>query len=83
MCRWSLGVEGRQTESNVIGRRLTAHATPRALSAVMAPLAPPERFLSQEALHLVAFADWEGIMALDPPPDTADYPVSVHHFARR
>ncbi|CAM9960730.1 unnamed protein product, partial [Laminaria digitata] len=79
---WSLGVEGRQTESNVIGRRLTALIYPRALSEVMIPLATPERFLSQEVLHLVAFADWEGIMALDPPPETADYAVAVHHFAR-
>lgn len=82
-CRWSLGVEGRQTESNVIGRRLSAYATPRVLSERMVPLAPPERFISQEALHLVTFADWEGIVALDPPPETADYPVAVHHFARR
>ena len=82
-CRWSLGVEGRQAESNVIGRRLTASSTPRELSGVKTPLEPQERFMGQQALHMVAFADWEGIMALDPPPETADYPVAVHHFARR
>lgn len=47
------------------------------------PLLPPERFLAQEALHLGAFADWEDVLALDAPPEGADFPTAVFHFVRR
>ncbi|CAB1113928.1 unnamed protein product [Ectocarpus sp. CCAP 1310/34] len=82
MLMWALGVEGRRTESGNIGRRLTAYSTARVLAGVAAPLIPPERFLAQEPLHLCAFADWEGVLALAPPPDRAEFPVAAYHFAR-
>lgn len=44
---------------------------------------PPERYLAQEALHLAAFGDRAGVLALDTPPEDADFPVAAYHFARR
>lgn len=34
-------------------------------------------------LHLCAFADWERVLALDAPPEKADFDVAVYHYARR
>lgn len=82
-CRWALGVEGRQTESKAVGRRLTKYSARRIADGVTAPLLPPERYLAQEALHLSAFADWEAVLALDAPPEEADFVVAVYHYARR
>ncbi|CBN77723.1 TPR repeat-containing protein [Ectocarpus siliculosus] len=82
MLMWALGVEGRRTESGSIGRRLTAYSTARVLAGVTAPLLPPERYLAQEPLHLCAFADWEGVLALAPPPDGAEFPLAAYRFAR-
>jgi len=81
--RWALGVEGRRKASKAIGERLTAYSAPRVASGALAPLLPPERYLSQEALHLSAFADWEGVLALDAPPEEADFATAVFHYARR
>ncbi|CAM9607512.1 unnamed protein product [Ectocarpus sp. 8 AP-2014] len=82
MLMWALGVEGRRTESGNIGRRLTAYSTARVRAGVTAPLLPPERGLAQEPLHLCAFADWEGVLALAPPPDGAEFPLAAYRFAR-
>ncbi len=78
----TVGVEGRRQTSKAIGGRLTAYLAPRVASGVLAPLLPPERYLSQEALHLSAFADWEGVLALDAPPERADFSTAVYHYAR-
>lgn len=83
LCRWALGVEGRGTEAKAIGVRLSAYSTPRVLDGVLAPLLPPERYLAQQALHLCAFSDWEGVLALHAPPEQADFDVAVYHYARR
>lgn len=76
-------MEGRRTESKAVGERLTAYSAPRVASGVLAPLLPPERYLSQEALHLSAFADWESVLALDAPPEGADFAMAVYHYTRR
>ena len=76
-------MEGRQTESKAIGTRLTAYSLPRVASGLLAPLLTPERGLSQEALHLSAFADWKGVLALDAPPEEADFAMAAYHYARR
>lgn len=81
--RWSLGVEGRQSDSKIIGERLTAFSLPRILAGVVDPLMPPERFLAQEALHLAAFADWGGVLDLNAPPEEAGFAVAAYRFARR
>lgn len=78
-----MGVEGRRAESKTIGERLTAYETPRAMDGVRNPLLPPERFLAQEPLHLAAFADWDSILRLEPPPEGADFPLAAYRFARR
>lgn len=56
---------------------------PKLLAGVRNPITPPERYVAQEVLHLAAFADWESVLALDQPPNTADFPAAAHHFARR
>lgn len=76
-------MEGRQTESKAIGIRLTKYSEQRVAAGVTAPLLPPERYLAQEALHLSAFTNWEAVLALDAPPDGADFGVAVYHYARR
>lgn len=76
-------MEGRQTESRAVGVRLTAYSLPRVVAGVRTPLLPPERFLAQQALHLGAFADWEGIHDLDAPPEGADFATAVYHYVRR
>ncbi|CAM9616256.1 unnamed protein product [Discosporangium mesarthrocarpum] len=82
MLIWALRAEGRLQESKDIGKRLSAYSLPRVRNGVYEPLLPPERYLAQEPLNLAAFADWEAVLALAPPPPEALFVVAVHHFAR-